>query len=473
MSDNPVLQRIILDGGQFNNLIPASSCQTVRTGKGNTDVSMRMIKEVIQEYSNQFAKVAKVLQKSSLIQNCQAIKWFAYHHFQYDADDDIQYLRTPACCWSDRYNGIDCKSYSILAGSLLREMGIKFAIRRIKQPGWYPTEWTHVYIVVPIDQKTGDLSKGSYCIDGTLSENDEPDYIEKNDLFMNHEVLNGAVSRTNGTTFYTPNVGLKGFSFKDVKNIFSGLDCIGGDAYTDSQLKTHIGNVDKYFADLIIKINNAVKTDNYAVFSNLVNEYFGNSKMFVLAAQRNKMKGWNSCTSKRIDKNIQQFIFYRDVVGGLLAAWVNEYFVKTGSAGSVTYTNKDTAANYPFRHVSSVVLQSVTEPKFNYVPDVSQNIPAFELTPYIQQQLDSSQPIDLATALQQMSGVIKIFQGTPQTPGSVVIDPQTGEQTYVDGTLPTTKPSQFGMGTLVIGGLVIAAAVNIFSTMKDKPLKAK
>ena len=185
------LNRKVLPGTQYNNLIPKTTCQSTPSTSGNTDVSIQLMAEVIQEYGFQADALAKVLQQNTLQQTVLAIKNFAYNHFQYKADDDLQQLRSLACSWYDRYNGIDCKSYSILVGSILGALNITYYIRKIKQPGYMPNDFSHVYIIVPINQQNGDLNQGYYTIDGTLFSNNECLFTDKKDLKMQHAKLNG------------------------------------------------------------------------------------------------------------------------------------------------------------------------------------------------------------------------------------------------------------------------------------------
>ena len=151
------LNRIVLPGTQYNNLIPKTTCQSTPSTSGNTDVSIQLMAEVIQEYGFQTNALAKVLQQNTLQQTVLAIKNFAYNHFQYKADDELQQLRSLACSWYDRYNGIDCKSYSILVGSILGALNITYYICKIKQPAYMPNDFSHVYIIVPINQQNGGL----------------------------------------------------------------------------------------------------------------------------------------------------------------------------------------------------------------------------------------------------------------------------------------------------------------------------
>lgn len=181
---NNALHRPLTGGNSFNKYIPSSTCEKSYLGEGDTFFSMDGIKANILKNYTQTAKLAPQLQKNSLSETVTSIYDFLYNHIQYKADGADQNLRSPACSWHVRKEGIDCKSYSIFAGCLLASLGIKFYIRKIKQPGMLPSEFTHVYIIVPKDQKTGSLNSGYFVIDATKHQNTEADFIEKNDVFM-------------------------------------------------------------------------------------------------------------------------------------------------------------------------------------------------------------------------------------------------------------------------------------------------
>jgi len=95
-------------------------------------------------------------------------------------------LRSPACTWAQRKEGVDCKSYSVFASSILSNLGIKHFIRQVRQPYFYPEEFTHVYVVVPKDQDVIDYSKNAptFVLDATKHQNTEGSFIEKVDLYM-------------------------------------------------------------------------------------------------------------------------------------------------------------------------------------------------------------------------------------------------------------------------------------------------
>jgi hypothetical protein len=189
------LHRKIKNGLEFNVLFPNVGNAQTNLGVGDTHHSTKQMKAWVQKYYTQCNKVAPLLKRSSLKETTQAIYDFLYSHIQYKQDNTLQQLRTPANSWKNRVVGIDCKSYSIFASCILTSLNVKHYIRQIKQPSWKPHLYTHVYVVVPFNQQTGSLDNGSYVIDATVSNNREPIYIKKEDLFMStnlpHVGLNG------------------------------------------------------------------------------------------------------------------------------------------------------------------------------------------------------------------------------------------------------------------------------------------
>lgn len=180
-------------------IFPQVFCRPTNLGNGDTFFSVELIAIFINTYWEQCKKIAKKLQGKTFAQTMSNIHFFAYSHFQYAADWRLQKLRSPACSWRQREKGIDCKSYTILVGAILKCLGINFYIRQIKQlMSARPDKYTHVYIVVPIDQKNNDLEKGYYVIDGTIPTMTEIPLIETSDLLvMNHIGLNGRLPRKN------------------------------------------------------------------------------------------------------------------------------------------------------------------------------------------------------------------------------------------------------------------------------------
>ena len=179
-----------------SDIFPKAACKRTNLGDGDTFFSVEQIVIAIDTYYTQCQKIAKLLKGNTLQATCRNIHQFLYHHFQYKADSEVQQLRSPACSWAQRFIGIDCKSYTILAGSIIKALGYNSYVRQIKQPySTYPDQYTHVYLVVPTSQKDNDLRKGYYVIDGTVPTTKEALYSEKADEIvtaMKHIGLNGA-----------------------------------------------------------------------------------------------------------------------------------------------------------------------------------------------------------------------------------------------------------------------------------------
>lgn len=185
---NLILKRRIKKGDEFNHLIEKPKNQKIKLKKGDTFYSVAMMKVWVENFFKQVAKLSQILKGQTVKETCEKIHYFLYYDIQYQADGVTQNLRSPANSWFNRREGIDCKSYSIFASSVLMNLGIKHYIRQIKQPHFNPRQYTHVYVVVPIDQESGKLDKGYCIIDGTIASNKEPNYTDKKDVFMNQKL---------------------------------------------------------------------------------------------------------------------------------------------------------------------------------------------------------------------------------------------------------------------------------------------
>lgn len=188
-SISTALKRKLKDGKEYESLIPRVSCERTDLGEGDTFHTVEEMKDWIEKYSFQTEKLAPRLQGSTLGETVSNIYKFLYSHIQYQADGALQQLRSPACTWKQRRSGVDCKSFSIFGSSLLNNLGISHFIRQIKQPGYYPDQFTHVYIVIPQDQ-TKIHSSATFVLDPTKHENVESIYSQKEDLLMKHVGLN-------------------------------------------------------------------------------------------------------------------------------------------------------------------------------------------------------------------------------------------------------------------------------------------
>lgn len=184
---NTELHRNIKDGSFYQSFMPYSDCSSVKLADGNTKVAIENMAAWSKKYTHHTKELAVVFANKSLKDTCEDIHSFLYNHFQYKIDGFKQNLRSPACSWATRSRGIDCKSYSIFASTLLNNLGIKHFLRRIKQA---PNEgFSHVYVIVPINQKhPKKLKDGYFTIDGTLPTVKEPKYYSKSDVFMEAEL---------------------------------------------------------------------------------------------------------------------------------------------------------------------------------------------------------------------------------------------------------------------------------------------
>ena len=224
-----------------SDIFPKAACKRTELGDGDTFFSVKQIVIAIDTYYTQCRRIAKLLKGDTLQATCRNIHQFLYHHFQYKADSEEQQLRSPACSWAQRFIGIDCKSYTILAGAIIKALGYNSYVRQIKQPySSYPDQYTHVYLIVPISQKDNDLRKGYYVIDGTVSTTREAIYSEKADEIvtaMKHIGLNGAQNAL--------------FGFTHAKGLRATSDGNAGKSYEDGKFHKGIGTANKVGNDLL------------------------------------------------------------------------------------------------------------------------------------------------------------------------------------------------------------------------------
>ncbi|MGQ2982111.1 hypothetical protein [Flavobacterium sp.] len=460
-----LLYRPLRDGKKFEKLIPYSSCEASALGNGMTDFSVKEMAKMVKRFTWHMKKVAPLLKKSSLQQTCNAIHDFAYSHFQYKADTDVQYLRSPACSWHVRYDGIDCKSYSIIASCVLLNLGIDHYIRRIKQPGLHPDLWTHVYVVVPKDQKTGDLDKGYYTVDGTVATPTEGPFTQKSDLFMSMQHV--------GLARPQQEQGLGAVSFNDIpgfstiKGMFSkgwSLSCIGG---------THTyADFDKTLASFIPWFNNAFKAVNDAIAANspevmaLANKLMTNSQQVAAHSTSYAGHNWDSGCSKAATKSYKELgAYYNDMVLKAFRGWLETYF-------TVTYKNIDGIKRGGY---DAALKSEFTKSSFNggsisviniaslVLKPETKEIKAFEVTPYAQNK-DNYSNFDVSKFLGTLNKVAAVFNVGGSSGNGSGSGSDGNYEKYDPSKTPVTTNS---MG--IVGGIaILALAGYAFSKMPDK-----
>lgn len=506
MADNVdfdnALYRPIANGKEFNKLIPKPNGNKTEIGSGDTDFSIKKMKEMVQKYSSQMSSVASKIQTRSLTESIANVKDFIYNHFQYKADQEDQLLRSPSYAWHiDRYSGIDCKSYSILASCLLTEMGILHYIRKIKQPMFAPTEWTHVYVVVPVDQKTGDLQNGYYTVDGTLEEDYEPAFVDKIDLFMSlkhyslnaphtkkHQTLKGGVSLDD-----LFNAGSLLTNFNSIfSNFWQKLGCT-----TIFGLNNHMVNprdfdrvnpkIANYFETLLSTINENSHSGNLIELENNINQYLGMSNIAKQCYYFKTADGFDRCSRAGLYA-FEQTCFIYQYIGQALKIWMNaNYNVKIDTTAT-TYTKASLPLSiFEYSDCDSNLTAVVSDMTLT---EKGTEIKAFEITSYLKNNLPpfysggevlnvDKYPINATQFLNSLGKSIVSFDtaNTQVNPSNNAGNPSnTGNNPSLNNdnvATPGTTTAGGGIGGLFLGltalGLIIYGVKNI----KDKPASKK
>lgn len=181
---NSFLYRPILSGKKYDEFMPFSDCSSVLLGSGDTGFALSNMKQTALKYKHHTADLSqKFFSIQSIEKLTKDIHQFLFHHIQYKLDGTEQKLRSPACSWASRAVGIDCKSYSIFASTILQNVGVGHYFRRIVQAS-NPGGYSHVYVVVPKNQNTMKVSDGYWVIDATIPTMQEIPFLQKDDLLV-------------------------------------------------------------------------------------------------------------------------------------------------------------------------------------------------------------------------------------------------------------------------------------------------
>lgn len=192
---NTLLYRPLKKGVKFDDLMPFSDCISNKIAHGNTKIAIDKMAFWSKKHNHQTKALSnKHFVNLPLSNLCKKLHNFLYHHLQYKIDSYNQLLRSPACTWATRNKGVDCKSYSIFASSVLLNCEISHYLRRIIQNEG--EGYSHVYVIVPKNQETLNLKDGYYTIDGTLKSDKEPTFFKADDVLVSatRQGLSGAVS---------------------------------------------------------------------------------------------------------------------------------------------------------------------------------------------------------------------------------------------------------------------------------------
>ncbi|SDZ91093.1 hypothetical protein SAMN05443667_101258 [Flavobacterium gillisiae] len=185
-SIDSILYRPLKHGKEYNALIPLYKGidHNFDNKSDNSDTydTLKYMAEWANKYASQMAKIAPILKGRSLQETVNNIYQFLYSHFQYRLDGETQNLYSPSAAWHFREKGFDCKTYSILASTILQNLRIPHAFRMVQQAGIMPGEWSHVYVVIP-------NGSSHYIIDATTHNNKEVSFTNKYDYNMKHKGL--------------------------------------------------------------------------------------------------------------------------------------------------------------------------------------------------------------------------------------------------------------------------------------------
>ncbi|CAL2104471.1 protein of unknown function [Tenacibaculum sp. 190130A14a] len=178
---NNVLHRDVLTHAKYDKYFAVTPCKSTYLGDYTTTGGLEQMVKISLEYKNFAKKIARHLKGRTLSETVTNIYNFLYSHIQYQADGFDQQLRTPSCSWSSRFEGIDCKSYSVFASAILLNLNIDHSFRKVTQPS-QPYRWSHVYVIIHSQGKT-------FIIDPTKKVNTEVTYIQKEDMKVQDKKL--------------------------------------------------------------------------------------------------------------------------------------------------------------------------------------------------------------------------------------------------------------------------------------------
>lgn len=303
---NAELYRPIKSGKQYDKYMPYSDCSSVKLAQGDTKVAIDNMAYWSRRYQHHTKKLAVIFANKGLKDMCKELHGFMYSNFQYKIDGIKQNLRSPACSWATRSEGIDCKSYSIFASTVLANLGVSHYLRRIKQS---PNEgYSHVYTIVPIDQKNPkNLEKGYYTIDGTLKNNSEPIFYKKDDVFMEAELPIYGLAGTQqnqeqqGLGWVTMVVSIAMPLINQVMgSLIEEINSCEGERFDPNRVKFKLEHELKISLEEKLKeIDNAIVMQNRTMIQRRFNELFRNVDLGLYHIKHElSMSAWNDCDNQ-------------------------------------------------------------------------------------------------------------------------------------------------------------------------------
>jgi hypothetical protein len=229
---NRKLHRTLQPGLQYDGLIAKHLKLEVDFEKNqqysDTYDTLEYMAQWVGKYADQVKNLAPVLKGQTLGETVTNIYRFLHDHFQYNLDGGLQNLFAPSAAWYYRTTGFDCKSFSILASCILKNLSIDHAFRMVAMADSDYTrldkipDFSHVYVIIPQDNKY-------YVIDATRHENEEVGFIRKQDRPMKvlkHRGLASPLLMGLGNIESPTLLGLGYETFAQTENpILIGLGC--------------------------------------------------------------------------------------------------------------------------------------------------------------------------------------------------------------------------------------------------------
>jgi hypothetical protein len=175
-------------------LVPKPTDTVVTVKPTTPDVERDTIPLIVDKAKRtawQVKKLAKELKGNSIEKTLANNSKFILDHIAYVKDDPAhEQIRSPRRTIHDGKGDCDC--FSVLLAALLINQGIKFKFR-IASYANKPGSWTHIYIVVPKNQKTLATGAGQYfTLDPvTNRHNYEVNFLRKKDYDMALQSLDG------------------------------------------------------------------------------------------------------------------------------------------------------------------------------------------------------------------------------------------------------------------------------------------
>lgn len=504
---NMMLNRKLESGSQYSGLIPnylsVKHSFELPDEFSDTYDTLEYMAYWTDKYAAQFQKVANKLKGKNVLETVKNNYNFLYKHFQYKIDESLQQLYAPSAAWHFRKVGFDCKTFSVLASALLLCQNIEHSFVKVKLQG--SNDWGHVYVQIPY--------QGSYLIiDATTHDNKEVNFIEKHEFnmrnlkhiglaspYLDMPYLNldapslacpgqacscnsniGLANPLNNDPYtmmipVSSENGLNGFSYDDVKTFFTGLDCIGGSAYTDGIFRNNVNIANQLFEKIVQDINSSV-VNNPNEIGRFVAEFKGMANLLRNAYEaRRKQKDWNSCSDSNFRATVKVFDFFAINVSAMLDQWLTTYFIKKELLQRVVYNN-DAYINLELGFWGTgsggLTIASSSQDVFVYEPKET-TIKAFELNQYIVDATKNNN-FQIDSYLQTLQTVLKYFDTPVDTfPVDDNGNPIETGNGNSNTELPKSKVYKMNGGTIAFAGLLLASGIWGFSKIKDNGPGAK